>query len=314
MGWGHPGSPAQSPWGGRPCWSPPTCAAHGPAAPGQPLSITTCGTRPPPARRSEQICFPPMPREAPCACVTGCRHWWHWEEARSRAPPSPVTAAALGSSSPLRGVQGAPRARRQPGLLLSQPEQPLPHTRPRHKDALLFLRRAKTEPGQSHPFGSGAVPGGHQGPLGGGPGKLGMSPGCSPAPRCRVTISSKRPLGVPRCRRATGQQSLQGGRGTRSPPRPRGTGMGKPLGCWGKGSSGEGEQWGRALCLLPPAPTSPQLSVGAGGAELLCPRRTRPQPQPHLPRPPTGDVGMDPALGKAPRPSPNPRGVQEKGS
>lgn len=23
MGWGHPGSPAQSPWGGRPCWSPP---------------------------------------------------------------------------------------------------------------------------------------------------------------------------------------------------------------------------------------------------------------------------------------------------
>lgn len=86
-----------------------------------------------------------------------------------RLPPQLLhhEAAPLGSSSPLWGVQGAPHARRQPGLLLSQPEQPLPHTRPRHKDALLFLRRAKTEPGQSHPFGSGAVPGGHRGPLGG---------------------------------------------------------------------------------------------------------------------------------------------------
>lgn len=145
--------------------------------------------------------------------------------------------------------------------------------------------------------------------LGGEPRKLGMSPGCSPAPRCRVTISFGCPLGVPRCCRATGQQSLQGGRGTRSPPRPRGTRMGEPRGCWGKGSSGA-----RLCACCAPAPTSPQLSVGAGGAELLCPRRTRPQPQPHLPRPLAGDVGMDPALGKAPRPPPNPCGVQEKGS
>lgn len=250
MGWGHPGSPAQSPWGGRPCWSPPYLRWARPHCSGTAAlhhhvwdTATTC------TQERTNLLSTHATGGTLCLCN------WMVALGGSQKPCAslPSYSAALGSSSPLRGVQGAPRAGRQPGLLLSQPEQPLPHTRPRHKDALLFLRRAKTEPGQSHPFSSGAVPGGHRGPLGGGPGKLGMSPGCSPAPRCWVTISSKRPLGVPRCRRATGQQSLQGGRGTRSPPRPRGTGMGKPPGCWGKGSSGEGEQWGRASCLLRPS-------------------------------------------------------------
>lgn len=309
MGWGHLGSPAQSPWCGRPCWSPPTCAGHGPTAPGRLLSITTCGTQPPPARRSKEICFPPMPREAPCVCVTGWRHWWHWEEARSRVPPSPVTAAPLGSGSPLRGVQGAPRAGRQPGLLLSQPEQPLPHTRPRHKDALLFLRRAKTEPGQSHPFGSGAVPGGHRGPLGGNLENW----GCPRAAHQLPDAGSPSPLDVPRGSHGVAvprvSRACREGEAPAAPRAPEAPGWESPGGAGGRGAAGPG-----FVLAAPQHP--PRRSSPSGQEEQSCSAHAGhgPSHSPTCPGPRLVMLGWILRWEKHPDPPQTPVGCRKKGA
>lgn len=212
-----------------------------------------------------------------------------------RLPPESLhrEAEPLGSGSPLSwGPAGSPPRREPAGTVVIPARAAAPaHKASAQGRALVFERsqnRAWAEPplrlrGAWSPT---AVPGGHRGPLGGGL-ENGDVPGLltsSPMPCHHLLRPSPGGPTVSLCRGSV--EPAGGDRDPQPPCAPGAPGQKSPRGAVGKGSSGARL---RACCA--PAPTS----VGAGGAELLCPRRMRPQPQRDLPGPPAGDAGPDPA-------------------
>lgn len=312
MGWGHPGSPAQSPWGGRPCWSPPTCVGYGPTAPGQPLSITTCGTRPPPARRSEQICFPPMPQEAPCACVTGWRHWWHWEEARSRAPPSPVTAprgSATGEQQPPLGGAGSPPCQEAAGaVVIPARAAAAAHKASAQGRALVFEKsqnRARAEP-----------PLRLRGCARRAPRALGedlKNWGCPRAAHQLPNAGSPSPPDVPWGSHGVAvprvSRTCREGEGPAAPRAPEAPGWESPWGAGGRGAAGPG--------FVPAAPQHPpHRSSPLGQEEQSCSAHAGhgPSHSPTCPGPQLVMLGWILRWEKHPDPPQTPVGCRKKGA